>query len=199
MDVAENTPGNRPSLFTPLEGHIYANCQGSLCRWSGTGFEPATEQERQRFDGTSRLSPEIDTTVNGWTKRGVASGPANAYARLTADVGGRFTLLEKSDPIGRTGYAAVSIYAQRPGQTPEKIWYLDGHPRRVSKAEYDLTFRRRSSIADPTTRLSWEIRDTDALAGNYTYVSKDAASRTTDHNLDHLVLQSDGKYDLVEG
>jgi hypothetical protein len=39
----------------------------------------------------------------------------------------------------------------------------------------------------------------DVLVGNYSYVSKDPASRATDHNLDHLVLQSDGEYDLVEG
>jgi hypothetical protein len=39
----------------------------------------------------------------------------------------------------------------------------------------------------------------DLLAGNYTFVSKDPESRATDHNLNHLVLQSDGTYDLVEG
>lgn len=37
------------------------------------------------------------------------------------------------------------------------------------------------------------------VAGNYTFVSKDPESRPTDHNLNHLVLQSDGRYDLVEG
>jgi hypothetical protein len=39
----------------------------------------------------------------------------------------------------------------------------------------------------------------EALVGSYVYVSKDPESRATDHNLDHLVLQSDGEYDLVEG
>ncbi len=39
----------------------------------------------------------------------------------------------------------------------------------------------------------------DVLVGSYTYVSKDPANRMTDHNLDQLVLQSDGEYDLVEG
>ena len=37
------------------------------------------------------------------------------------------------------------------------------------------------------------------LAGNYTFVSKDPESRATDHNLNHLILRSDGTYDLVEG
>jgi hypothetical protein len=39
----------------------------------------------------------------------------------------------------------------------------------------------------------------ELVAGNYTFVSKDPESRATDHNLNHLVLQSDGTYDLVEG
>jgi hypothetical protein len=39
----------------------------------------------------------------------------------------------------------------------------------------------------------------EGLAGSYTYVSEDPESRATDHNLSHLVLQSDGEYDLVEG
>ena len=40
---------------------------------------------------------------------------------------------------------------------------------------------------------------TQVVAGNYTFVSKNPESRATDHNLNHLVLQSDGTYDLVEG
>jgi hypothetical protein len=39
----------------------------------------------------------------------------------------------------------------------------------------------------------------ELLVGSYSYVSKDPATRATDHNLNHLVLQSDGTYDLVEG
>jgi hypothetical protein len=37
------------------------------------------------------------------------------------------------------------------------------------------------------------------VAGNYSFVSKDPERRATDHNLNHLVLQLDGMYDLVEG
>jgi len=40
---------------------------------------------------------------------------------------------------------------------------------------------------------------TQVIAGNYAFVSKDPESRSTDHNLNHLVLQSDGTYDLIEG
>jgi hypothetical protein len=39
----------------------------------------------------------------------------------------------------------------------------------------------------------------EALVGNYVYKSEDPEGRPTDHELDHLVLQSDGRYDLVQG
>src|SRR5438876_728284 len=39
----------------------------------------------------------------------------------------------------------------------------------------------------------------EILVGNYSFVSKDPESRATDYNLNRLVLQSDGTYDLVEG
>ena len=38
----------------------------------------------------------------------------------------------------------------------------------------------------------------EMLIGTYTYVSEDPENRATDHNLDHLVLQSDGEYDLLK-
>ena len=39
----------------------------------------------------------------------------------------------------------------------------------------------------------------ETVVGAYVYKSEDPEGRATDHNLDHLVLRSDGKYDLVEG
>jgi hypothetical protein len=40
---------------------------------------------------------------------------------------------------------------------------------------------------------------TDVLAGTYVYFSQDPESRTTDRNLNHLVLRSNREYALVEG
>jgi hypothetical protein len=48
-----------------------------------------------------------------------------------------------------------------------------------------------SSTRPPVTK--------DVLIGSYTYVSNDPSNKATDHNLDHLVLLSDGRYHLVEG
>jgi len=39
----------------------------------------------------------------------------------------------------------------------------------------------------------------DALIGSNVYKSKDPEGKATDHNLDCLVLQPDGKYDLIQG
>jgi len=39
----------------------------------------------------------------------------------------------------------------------------------------------------------------DLLIGTYVYKSEDPEDRATDHNLDRLTLESDGKYDFVQG
>jgi hypothetical protein len=153
VDLKDRAPGSGPGLYTPFEGRIYANypALGGLCRWSDDHFERATEDESRRL--VSSNFPDVKgwsnrifgltawplDNVNGWSKRGIGSGPEN-FARITVDVGGRFTLSEKSDAVDSTGYASVSIYLQRPGQAPERIWYLDGHPRRISRVEYDRMF-----------------------------------------------------------
>lgn len=39
----------------------------------------------------------------------------------------------------------------------------------------------------------------DDVVGTYIYQSEDPEGRASDHNLDRLVLRSDGNFDLVEG
>jgi len=39
----------------------------------------------------------------------------------------------------------------------------------------------------------------DLVVGTYVYKSEDPEDRPTDHNLDRLTLESDGKYDFVQG
>jgi hypothetical protein len=39
----------------------------------------------------------------------------------------------------------------------------------------------------------------EAVIGSYVYKSEDPEGRSTDHEWDHLTLQADGKYDLVQG
>jgi len=39
----------------------------------------------------------------------------------------------------------------------------------------------------------------ETLVGDYVYNSQASEEKMTGHNLDHLVLQADGTYDLVQG
>jgi hypothetical protein len=142
VDVPAAPPGIWPGEYTPLDDRIYANCPaiGGLCRWAGDHFEPATAEEHQRFDGISRLTTVDILNASGWSKHAIASGPEGLFARSTTNVDGQFTILEKSEPIDHSGYAAFSIYVQRPGQPTTRIWYLDGRPKRVREGEYKRTF-----------------------------------------------------------
>jgi hypothetical protein len=47
--------------------------------------------------------------------------------------------------------------------------------------------------------LSQQPVSRNLVVGTYVYKSEDPDDRPTDHNLDRLVLESDGKYDFVRG
>lgn len=77
LKLEDRTPGSGPGFITPLDGRIYANypALGGLCRWAGDHFERATQEERRRLDGISRLTVlDIDNGENGWSKRGFPNG-----------------------------------------------------------------------------------------------------------------------------
>jgi hypothetical protein len=142
VNVADPSPGTTPGEYTPFEGRIYANCPelGGLCRWTGERFEAATTDEQREFGvgGIEHLKVlEIDN-VNGWFKKGM---PGNGH-QFTADVGGKFSLLVKNEAGDAREYPRISIYLQRPGRVPERLWYLDGTPRRVTRSAYKHAFQR---------------------------------------------------------
>lgn len=134
-------PASAPIFYTPFGGHIYANCQGKLCRWSDSGFQVASQEEQETFDGIVRLTPDIDTRVDGWSKRGMGAGPENVFVRSSIGLA-NMKLVEKSEAIDSSGYAAVSIQLEKPNQRSERVWYLDGRPRRVTGVEYERIFAR---------------------------------------------------------
>lgn len=129
------------SLETPFEGQIYANCNGSLCKWAGAHFEPASEEERRKLDGLNRLAPnDIDDGPDGWSKRRI--GLALHDYQFSVGIGKVAKLDVDVTNAERAAYSRMSVVLLRPGQSPEKVWYRDGYPRRVSKAEYDQLFHR---------------------------------------------------------
>src|SRR5258705_12455079 len=70
QNAVEGT-ADKPDFFTPIGGAIYANCQGTPCKWVGDRFEKVTQEEQEKLDGINHLAADIDTTINGWSKRGV--------------------------------------------------------------------------------------------------------------------------------
>jgi len=136
-------PGTGRDLYTPFEDRIYANCPdiGGLCRWAGDHFERATEEEQRKLDGINRLIQRDIDDENGWSKHGL--GPAPVDYKFTIKADDKFELSVSNVVAKKYGYGSVSVDLLRPAQVPERIWYLDGNPRRVSKAEYDREFGRR--------------------------------------------------------
>jgi hypothetical protein len=132
--------GNDPHLFTPFEGHIYANCQGTPCKWNETHFEPATEDEGQKLNGISNLSAIDFTNIGGWSKRRI--GAVASDFQFSVELSDQFALLVKQGNVYRSVYDSSSIDMMRRGQPSERLWYVDGNPRQVTKSEYDRTFKR---------------------------------------------------------
>ncbi len=135
-------PGTGRDLYTPFEDRIYANCPdiGGLCRWAGDHFERATGEEQRKLDGINRLIQREIDNEKGWSKHGL--GPAPVDYKFTIKADDKFELSVSNVVAKKYGYGAVSVDLLRPGQAPERIWYLGGDPRRVSKAEYERVFGR---------------------------------------------------------
>jgi hypothetical protein len=153
-DRLDGGPGSDPDRFTPIGNDVYASCPwmigtflqdghlvgkalgDSLCRWAGDHFEKATEDERQRLNGVSRLT-DADFTrgQNGWSRRsfGARSGT------FTITVEDKFQLLVTNVANGR-GMSAVTVDFLRSGHTAQRLGTFEAHEGGVSKGEYERTF-----------------------------------------------------------
>ena len=132
-------------FLTPFDGQIFANCGcGALCKWTGANFGPASPQEQRGFDGINHLSAGIDTEINGWSKRFV--GPT-----LSADLGKGITISVKREGDTTDPRNNVSVDLLRPGQAAERLWYIDRHPRNVSKSDYEKMFQKPRESGNPGT------------------------------------------------
>jgi hypothetical protein len=135
-------PGSAPDMYTPLEGHIYANAPqlGGLCRWAGDHFQPASPEEQRRLGGIDHLTnQDIPNGNDGWFKRSFQAGPVDSDAEFTLAEGVTFRL-SASDLTAKNGDRILSINLLRPGHASEKIWDVELRVGRVSKAEYQRIF-----------------------------------------------------------
>lgn len=134
-----------PGSFDFFDGSIYAgdlDKEGGLLKWTGTHFEqPSPEEQRKLKGGAALANPPSFRNVNGWSKQqGLGLKEFDYQAEFPIELGGKpITLVAKSVNVA----SELSIDLLRPGRPPERIWYLDQRPRRVSKAEYERQFARR--------------------------------------------------------
>jgi hypothetical protein len=142
VEMLNEHPGNTPALYTAFEDQIYANCEGYLCKWTGSKFEAATQDEQHRLDETRQLiAKDTDKGARQWSQR--AFGEASNNYQFAITVGKEFTLEVTNRLQDQTRHSILSIDVVRPGQTAEPILRFDGRPRRVSKTEYEQEFTHR--------------------------------------------------------
>jgi hypothetical protein len=53
-------------FYTPWEGSIYANSNGSLMRWTGSSFEKASSGDQEKFNN-AKQHRSLGATEDGWT------------------------------------------------------------------------------------------------------------------------------------
>ncbi len=151
--------GSDPSKYTPLEGHIYAFCpklgghfmqdghlvandmDDGLCWWTGDRFEKATQEEKRRLGGISRLTKaDFENDDSGWSRREFGAGPAELKFTIYLGDGIQFSV---NNVAREDGGGTISIDLLRPGKAPERIGDFDAHDGSVSKAEYQHVFHDR--------------------------------------------------------
>ena len=109
---------------------IFTFCNGVLCKWAGDHFENATLAEQRELGGIEHLSPDINGTINGWTKHDVSTD-------LSVEIGKDLTLRVKK---GKTPFDAATVELDRAGQPAQEIWNVNGEPRMVSWWKYRRAF-----------------------------------------------------------
>jgi hypothetical protein len=139
VDFGKET-GNAARSITPFDDGFYAQCPGViLCKWTGNGFEPATEEEQRRHDGTKRLSQGNATsgTINGWSVYRVGFSPGDHFE---VQVGDKLVIAAKNQTADQGKHGWISVDLIRPDQPPERLYEVNGAPRRVSRSEYERSF-----------------------------------------------------------
>jgi hypothetical protein len=140
-------PGASPSMFTPREGHIYANCPqlDGLCVWAGDHFEPARQEERESRDWLGSLRVPDFENQNGWSKHSFsADGYGGIDSNFTMEVGDKFKLSINALAARKNSRGAITIDKLYPGRPTTQVFKLEIRSERISRSEY------RHIFLDPT-------------------------------------------------
>lgn len=113
---------------------------GILWKWNENHFERATAEDQRNLTqaGVSGMPGPNYDDVDGWHER------INIFSHK-GDYQYAVNLNERTLSLRtrRERVDDLSVDLVRPDGTNETIWHLDGHPRKVSKAEYERVFGRR--------------------------------------------------------
>jgi hypothetical protein len=129
-----------PAFMTPFEDGFYAMCPGAvLCKWTSHGFEPATEEGQRRLDGGNRLvrGSMNSQIVNGWYVRESFRSPGD---HAEVEIGKNLVISVQNHATDVRAYPKVSVDLLRSGQAPERLYNVDGTPRRINKSDYEQLF-----------------------------------------------------------
>ena len=129
-----------PLDVTPFEDGLYGMCPGgTLCKWTGKSFEPATPEQKQKVGGIEHLARGNtgNQPVNGW----VIHGTGRPAEKFIVQVGKDIEIAVQNHSKDARGYDWATIDLLRHGQPPEHLYNVDGRkPRIVNKAIYDSIF-----------------------------------------------------------
>jgi len=139
--VIDDTEATGPGFITPFEDGFYAMCPGAIfCKWTSSGFKPATKEEERRHGGVDHLvrGSMDNQIVNGWHVR--YTGSPNAHFEV--EIGKNLAISVRNHIGNESVYQRVSVDLLRPDQAPESLYNGDGTTRRVSKSEYERIFKK---------------------------------------------------------
>jgi hypothetical protein len=139
-----------PFFITPFEDGLYGMCPGgTLCKWTGKSYEPATAEQQQKFGGIEHLvrGNTGNQPVNGW----VIHRSYQPGEQFKVQVGKGIVIVVQNHNKEGSVYKWVTVDLLRDGQPPEHLYNVDGRkPRLVSKATYDHIFPTEGARAQAT-------------------------------------------------
>jgi hypothetical protein len=131
--------GMRLSEYFVINGSVLSGHQntGILWKWDQDHFVRASSQDQRNLAeaGASSLpGPEYDD-LDGWHKRINIFSHKDEYTYVI-----NLNATTLSLRVKRERLDDLSVDLERSDGTNQSIWHLDGHPRKVSKAEYEQIF-----------------------------------------------------------
>jgi hypothetical protein len=127
-----------PHFFTPVGTSIYAFSEGTVYKWNGQRFDPASSEERRKIGGLEHFSSDSDITINGWSKRGV--GQVSTDSQFSVAIGEDVALRIIQGNVYRSPTDSPTVLLESSGKPPAEVWHVNGDPQIVSKGTYSSAF-----------------------------------------------------------